>query len=126
MKIEQEMKVDAARQRESRQNPVEGSLPPVKRKNSRTVLLALILVVTGMVMVFGVAWSKIDRGRACLDSTLVRLRVLQDMVPETFASSAFLDVGAARTELRGLQSDLACIGSEAREFLPIGHGPVFG
>lgn len=124
MTLQDRPEADAARWRASRPDPVVKPLPPPKQRNSKTALLALALLVIGLGLLLGAGWRKVDRGRYCLDSALVRLRGLQDMVPEASTGIASLDMAAASAELHGLQGDLACLRTEAGVFLPL--APALG
>lgn len=110
---------NSARWEGSHRDPAEEHSSPPEKWNGNTVWLALLLIVVGMGLVLGVGWGKIDRGRHCLDSALVRLRVLQEMVPEASTSVGSVNVGAVHIELQGLQGDLACLRTEAGAFLPL-------
>lgn len=110
--------------RESHLDPVEAPLKAQRLRKDPAALLALALIVVGAGLILGVGLGKVQRGRACLNSTLAHMRVLQDMVPEGAAGATSLDVGAIGVELHGLQDDLACVRAEGGLLLPL--APVLG
>lgn len=100
--------------------PPTNSLSDRDKRRGRTfVLVALLLIVTGCLLMLGVAWVKYDRVRTCLDSGLARMRFMRDLVPDQMSTSAGLTLREADTQLRGLHDDLVCLKAEVREFLPV-------
>ncbi|MBN1136039.1 MAG: DUF4012 domain-containing protein [Anaerolineae bacterium] len=76
---------------------------------------ALVLIIAGLALIAGWGGIKYRRIRTCLDSSMVRLRALQSLVP-TFSAQALTDAGA---QLHGLQSDIICLRSEGQPFLKL-------
>ena len=106
------------------ESSIEGSGQPdairrADRKRKGWVLLGAVLLVAGIALVFLGGWVKYRRVRTCADSTLARLRALQDLMPEGATTTAALDLAEAGAQLHGLQADLTCLRTEAAPFLPL-------
>jgi hypothetical protein len=90
--------------------------------------LGLVLIISGAVLVALWGGLKYWHVRTCLDSSLARLRDLQDRMPGGTAlpgeAAMSVDLVGIGVQLHGLQGDLACLRAQVQEFLPL--APLVG
>ena len=98
---------------------------PTRRARRRAYLIVgLGLIVAGIVVIAGLGWVKYRRVRACAESTLAGLSVLQELAPAGSGEATDLDLEGFGVQLRSLQDNLACLRIEGGEFLVL--APMMG
>jgi len=81
--------------------------------------VGLVLVMAGLALIGGWGGMKYRSIRTCLDSGVARLHALQSLFPQGAAALSVQGLADAGAQLRGLQSDIACLRSEGQPFLKL-------